>query len=260
MRVIPRREWGAKYASAYKNYDAPLPATKVYLHHSVTIAPDLVQPFDDDYKAIRTIEQIGQDRFGWGMSYTNLVTPAGLAFEGHRIDGVGSHTAGLNSTARGICLVGNYSLYAPSTTQEFSVAALLVHGFIHGWWDEPKLDGGHRDLKSTECPGNFAYQRIPYINSIARNLLMADSDHVRDIGWRLLDFLQMRPEQTGGASPGTDLPMVTFLETACWRLEALVNGREEVLDGPTAGETVFMVKEINSIHDKLDTLLSQQGA
>jgi hypothetical protein len=259
VRIISRKEWGAKYASAYKNLDAPLPVDRVWLHHSATLAPNLQQPFDDDYAAIRRIEQIGQDRFGWGMSYTDLVTPAGLIFEGHRINGVGSHTAGQNSTSRGICLVGNYSLYAPPASQELAVGGLLVHGYLSGWWVKPELAGGHRDLKSTECPGNLAYQRIPTMNSIARHLLMADSDLVRDTAWRLLDFLQMNPKQMSGASPGTDLPMVTFLVTACWRLEALVKGREAVLDGPTKGESVQLIKEIHSIQDKLDTLLSQQG-
>ncbi|PXY21115.1 N-acetylmuramoyl-L-alanine amidase [Prauserella muralis] len=167
MRIIPRSEWGARYASAYRNYDAPLPAQEVWLHHSVTVAPDVVAPFGDDYAAIRAIEQVGQDRFGWGISYTWLITPAGLIFQGHRVDGVGTHTGGRNSRARAICFVGNYEEDQPTDAQIEAAAWLLWHAHAKGWIRAPRLNGGHRDLKSTACPGRHAYDRIDDINELA---------------------------------------------------------------------------------------------
>lgn len=167
MEIISRAEWGARYASSYRNYDAPLPADEVWLHHSVTIAPDLVPPWTDDYAAIRALEQIGQNRFGWGMSYTWPITPAGLIFEGHRVDGVGTHTGGRNSRARAICFVGNYETDQPTNAQIEAAAWLLRHAHSQGWIKHPRLNGGHQDLKATKCPGQHAYNRIDDINRLA---------------------------------------------------------------------------------------------
>lgn len=171
-RIIPRAEWGATEDNGAG--PAPLPALEVWLHHSVTIAPDLLPPFDDDYAAIRTLEQIGESRFGRGMSYTFPITPAGLIFEGHSVDRKGSHTANRNSVARGIVLVGNYETTRPTEAQLDAVAWLLVHGWLAGWWIAAALAGGHRDLKQTACPGQHAYDAMPEIDRRAKAL----ADHL----------------------------------------------------------------------------------
>lgn len=264
MRIIPRSEWGARFASAYLNRDAPLPAQETWLHHSVTIAPDVNPPFDDDYAAIRTIEEIGQNRFGWGISYTFLVTPSGNVFEGHRINGQGTHTGGRNDIARGICLVGNYDILPTTVLQELNVAELLAHGYRSGWWDSPELNGGHRDLKATACPGNHAYSRISAINAIARDLFMADSDLVRDMANRVKDFLTKQETQQAGPSAGMPMPMVTDLTALMWRVEALVKGRTHVINGPTGpstqnptGEPVELNIKLNQVLSNLEELLSR---
>lgn len=168
MQIISRRDWGARHAAAWRNLDAPLPARELYLHHSVTVAPDLLPPFDDDDAAVRTLERIGQQRFGWGISYTFVVTPAGRVYEGHRLDGVGAHTAKRNSIARAICLVGNYDTARPSEQMLNATADLVAHGHRQGWWPA-QLTGGHRDAPgaSTACPGRQAYSLVPVINNRA---------------------------------------------------------------------------------------------
>lgn len=167
MRIITRNEWGAKYGDGIDG--ALNPATELWLHHSVTLAPDMVLPRDDDYEAIRRIEQIGKERFGiaYGFPYTFGVTPAGLVFEGHNVRQMGAHTANHNRQGRAIVLVGNYSQQRPTTEQERSIAELITHGHNAGWWTVRALTGGHRDTKATECPGNYAYARIGAINALA---------------------------------------------------------------------------------------------
>lgn len=175
-RVIPRAEWGARHHNGFGwrtvgNLDK-------FLHHSVTQAPDLVAPFDDDFAAVRELEDIGQRRFNRGISYTFPITPSGLIFEGHSIDRVGSHTGGRNSTSAGIVFVGNYDNAQPTTEQEQALAWLLNHGVAQGWWKLNTLTGGHRDTKATACPGGKAYERIRYINWLADQQLAEDSGHV----------------------------------------------------------------------------------
>ncbi len=174
MQIISRATWGARHDRGFRA--APLPALRVWLHHSVTIAPDLVwadvdgdHTDDDEERAMRTLEDIGEQRFGGGISYTFAVMPSGRVYEGHGVDRQGAHTAGQNSTARAIVLVGDYSTRAPTAAQRRSVAALLQHGDRAGWWVNPRLAGGHRDAAGaqTACPGNAAYRAIPEINRLA---------------------------------------------------------------------------------------------
>lgn len=168
LRIVPRAVWGARFDDGAG--PAPLPAEEIWLHHSVTIAPDLLPPFTDDYAAVRTLEKIGENRFGRGISYTFALTPAGLIFEGHSIGRRGAHTAGRNSIARAICFVGNYEADRPTEAQLDAAAWLLVHGWLSGWWKPVALTGGHRDVKQTACPGRYAYAAIPEINRRAKTL------------------------------------------------------------------------------------------
>lgn len=167
FRIIPRGEWGARYAPG--PYTRKVGNLEKWLHHSVTVAPDLVAPFTDDYAAVRSIEAITESRFGWGIAYSFLVTPAGLIFEGHGIDRVGAHTEGHNTAGVGICLVGNYENAKPTQAQLDAVAWLLRHGVTKGWWKTAKLNGGHRDTKATACPGRHAYSAIDDINRLANS-------------------------------------------------------------------------------------------
>lgn len=162
--IIRRHEWGAQYSDGYDA--APVPAQHVWLHHSVTIAPDLLPPFDDDDAAVRTLERIGEERFHAGISYTFAVTPVGRIYQGHTIGRAGAHTKGHNYDSRAIVLIGDYSTVHPSDAQINAIVALMHYGRIHGWWTTPVITGGHRDtgLSSTECPGNAGEASIPVIN------------------------------------------------------------------------------------------------
>jgi hypothetical protein len=167
VHIIGRKTWGARYPDGFG--DAPLPAREVWLHHSATIAPDVVPPFDDDDDAVRTLERIGQDRFKGGISYTFAVTPAGRVYEGHSIGRRGAHTKGRNTIGRAIVLVGNYDQRHPTHAQLTAVAELLVHGRQVGWWPAARLAGGHRDAPgaATACPGQHGHRAIAAINELA---------------------------------------------------------------------------------------------
>ena len=173
MIIIPRAAWGARYPAGFG--PAPM-ATELWLHHTVTIAPDLVPPFTDDDAAIRELERIGHERFGGGISYTFLVTPVGRVYEGTGGLRMGAHTAGRNSRARAIALVGDYSRTRPTEAQVDAVAALVHYGRAVGWWTVDRLSGGHRDAPkaSTECPGAAAWTVIPVINSRATTAHLDD--------------------------------------------------------------------------------------
>ena len=162
--IIQRPDWGARYADGF-GY-RPVGDLDVYLHHSVTVAPDLLPPFTDDYAAVRTLESIGQSRFGAGISYQFPVTPAGLVFEGVTIDRVGAAIGGYNTKTANIVLVGNYDKVTPPRPMLEAVDGLLRLGVARGWWKSARLAGGHQDAPGaqTACPGRFAQALIDDIN------------------------------------------------------------------------------------------------
>ncbi len=181
MRIYDRTEWRAEHADGAA--DAPLPAAEVYLHHSATTAPPATASFELDAAAVRLLEQIGQARFGAGISYTFAVLPSGRVFEGHSVGRRGTHTARRNTVARAICLVGNYERDTPTAHQILAVAELLAHGHRLGWWSLARLTGGHRDAPgaATLCPGGRAYSLIAGINTAAAEIVAPPAGHaVRD--------------------------------------------------------------------------------
>lgn len=211
FRIIPREEWGAAYGDG--DGPAQVPASEVWLHHSVTVAPDVLPPFDDDYAAIRLIDQIGAERFGdvYGFPYTWAVTPVGLIFAGHNPGKNGAHTLGRNSVARAIVLVGNYEEQEPTDAQQNAVAWLLRQVHADGWINSPQLSGGHQQApgqEPTACPGRHALAAIPTINQLAASgaqlsteeddLIPQDRQTLYDIA-RALDRIQVTQAQLGVA-------------------------------------------------------------
>lgn len=173
MRIIQRSAWGARHADGFG--PAPLPFRDWFLHHSVTAVPAPTQAAEA--QAMRQLEQIGQERFQGGISYTFAVMPSGRVYEGHGIGRRGAHTKGHNTTARGIVLVGDYSRMHPTEQQLDAVARVLVWAHRQGLCSPATLTGGHRDVKQTECPGVHAYAAIREINRRAGALLRQAPSH-----------------------------------------------------------------------------------
>ncbi len=204
VRIIPRAEWGARHAPGFG--PAPLPVGEVWLHHSVTTAPGVAAAPGPDAAAVRVLEDIGQQRFGGGISYTFAITPSGRVHEGHGIGRRGAHTGGRNSVSRAICLVGNYDVGPPTPAQLDSVVALLREGHDRGWWTAPRLTGGHRDAPGagTSCPGRFAHAAIPTINDRAAQEAELNADEARmlaEIHFQTTGALPNRRGPQGGPIP-----------------------------------------------------------
>ena len=171
VTVIPRSQWGARYPDG--RYDRPrMPVTEFWLHHSVTVAPDLVAPFTDDDQSVRRLEAIGQQRFGCGISYTYAATPVGRLYEGHSIDRVGAHTKGPNEVGAAFVLVGDYSNRTPTAAQQRAIAEQMVSLHRSGKATRHTLNGGHRQASgnSTACPGDAGLAAVATINALAERL------------------------------------------------------------------------------------------
>ena len=133
-----------------------LPATQVFIHHSVT------EPTDDPYRDARGIERVGMHRFGQ-FSYSYLIHPhAGEILEGCGTRR-GAHTARYNSGAFGVCWVGDYTTRAPKVQQLDATRWLIDHLWRQGWLVPGADILGHRDVFATACPGNKLYAVLDVI-------------------------------------------------------------------------------------------------
>ena len=171
VTLIERKEWGAQFEDGFRN--RPMPFTEFWLHHSATIAPDLEFPWSDDDEAVRLLERIGEQRFGGGISYNQPITPVGRTYVGVSPHRQGAHTLGHNTAGFAFCLVGNYETREPTAIQLEIVARRMVELYAAGRSRTYQLNGGHRDVFGTTCPGNAAYAKIPDINRRARELFAA---------------------------------------------------------------------------------------
>lgn len=179
LAFVDRDAWGARYPAG--SGPRPLPLVEAWLHHTVTLAPDLSfrdldadSVDDDEAKAMRQVEAIGQQRFGAGFSYNLAVMPSGRLYVGCGVRRIGAHTKGRNTKALGVVLVGDYSKRKPPVAMVDALVALLQYAKQERWLRAAHFTGGHRDAPgaSTACPGAYAHKLLPEINERAAGTLV----------------------------------------------------------------------------------------
>lgn len=165
MDYIGRDVWEAQYDAGFGA--RALPCQQAWLHHTVTKQLAVDATVYAEREQMRVIERIGQSRFGKGFSYNLAIFPSGRVYVGCGVSRVGSHTAKRNTIALGIVLVGNYQDNEVSDEMYQALVGVLRDADRLGWLPSPRLDGGHRDLKATSCPGAHAYDLIGQVNNAA---------------------------------------------------------------------------------------------
>jgi hypothetical protein len=80
MKIYTRSEWSAAHPAGAG--PAATPATTLWLHHTAGKSGAVSATVEQDCALLRELEQIGQSRFGRGISYTFVITRSGRIFEG----------------------------------------------------------------------------------------------------------------------------------------------------------------------------------
>lgn len=172
--IISRTRWGAQYRNGVGT--RPVGRLEKYLHHAVVPTPSANASFAEDAAAVRTIERIGQSRFGAGISYTFLVAPSGRIFQGAGVGRVSYHSGGSRNTrGAGICLVGNFQTDSVTGEMLDSIVWLLQEGVRRDWWGDPALTAPHREFKATSCPGDYAIEHFDELNRRGRGKTVTES-------------------------------------------------------------------------------------
>lgn len=161
--------------SLYWPLDYATNIEKIIVHHT---AGELT---DDPEATIRAIYYYHSVRRGWGDIGYNYIVANGKVYEG-RFGGeriVGGHASGFNTGSIGIAVIGNYE------EEEVSFETIdALSSLIHEKADlyNLNMDGtsrfhgetmpnlvGHRDVGSTQCPGENLYKMLPTLRSLIAN-------------------------------------------------------------------------------------------
>ena len=110
---------------------------------------------------------------GWsGIGYHYVIHKDGSIERGRPRDAVGAHCYGENYHTIGINLVGNFQIALPTGVQ-MDAAVALVAQLCRIYRIRPGAGTivGHRDLNSTECPGQNLYDQLPDLQRYCKVLL-----------------------------------------------------------------------------------------
>lgn len=132
-----------------------IPVSRLFLHHTVT-------PFWTGVQAARNLQAIARSRGFLDISYSWLADRQGNEIEGRGWAREGAHTAGFNTTAHALSLIGNLeSSVVPDGMIRGAVRIVRRHRAV----GPGRITHGHRDVAQTACPGRHAYTRMAAINA-----------------------------------------------------------------------------------------------
>ena len=158
VNIATRQSWAPRHMDGDLNLTGH--ATAISIHHTVTHVP-AGATVAQEQAHMRHLEHIGQSAFGRGISYNIVVMPSGRAYHGVSMHRRGTHTAGHNSTARSIALVGNFDNEQPTPAAIETTRAIVAFGRDR-WWTQVAPVRGHSQFpqNATACPGRHLLARL----------------------------------------------------------------------------------------------------
>ncbi|MEK6608497.1 MAG: N-acetylmuramoyl-L-alanine amidase [Myxococcota bacterium] len=154
--VHGRAEWGARSAGCASAMGTPW---RMAIHHTETPTEDTISP----EARLRAIQSYHMDVRGWcDVAYHYLMSRDGRLWEGRPAQKLGAHAgSGNNSGNLGISVMGSHGS-TPITDTQLSAVAGLVRGLAD--LDDIPINRtkikGHREYKSTSCPGDALFAQL----------------------------------------------------------------------------------------------------
>lgn len=189
-RIITRRGWGADESLRGTN---GAECTKPDYMDTIRVAVVHHTAGSNSYTAgqsaaiIRSVYAYHVKGRGWcDIGYNFLVDRYGRIFEG-RYGGMhlpvrGAHAGGAyNTNTFGVSLMGSFDKQVPPAAMTAATARVIawkLDANYRGPFNKQPVAGksmnvisGHRDAKSTECPGQYVYSRLPSLRSAVSKLM-----------------------------------------------------------------------------------------
>lgn len=155
-KIVTRAEWGAKPATT--SALTTFPPSHVIIHHAASAACTTQSACSAQVRAFQD-QHINSN--GWAdIGYNFLIGEDGNVYEGRGWGKTGAHAPNFNSKSIGICFIGTFTSKLPT-----AAALKLAHDLIDCGTASGQISGtyklaGHRQVTSTECPGNTLYADV----------------------------------------------------------------------------------------------------
>ena len=162
IQAYSRQKWHARpvIASRMKLMNG---VERITVHHEGNPQPNFAVSPKDVEKAINKIQKVHFKVLRAGdIAYHYIIDRAGRVWQGRDIRYQGAHAKHNNRHNIGIMCLGNFELQEPSGLQVASLEA-LCRSLMQGYSIPPEKLYGHRELKSTACPGRNLF---PYVKKI----------------------------------------------------------------------------------------------
>ena len=156
MMIQPRSAWSAVGPVLSRLTAATGAWSRVTIHHSAEYSKQIGVPSSGNVAgAIHDIQTFHMREEGYGdIAYHFIIDPAGRIWQGRSLEYQGAHAGGANNVGNiGICVLGNFNAERPDPR---SLASL--EGLVDALCERHHIPRtriyGHRQLRSTECPGD----------------------------------------------------------------------------------------------------------
>lgn len=189
--LIERKDWGARFRNGGGDRTGAYPLSLAILHHSAFPGLPVSATRSQVINRIQQLENTGQERFGWGISYNGGCFPSGHYFQGIGWSRIGAHTGGYNTAGWAWVLDGNNDTHEVTAAQVENSARAVVAAWHSGVLAQPRFTHCHHDLNGTACPGRYGCAARQRINARATQIVRGQGNTVP------------ASPQAGGTSTGT---------------------------------------------------------
>ncbi|MEZ4362764.1 MAG: endo alpha-1,4 polygalactosaminidase [Kofleriaceae bacterium] len=162
LPIHPRADWNARATRCTAGLGS---VYRMAIHHTESPTEDSLSPA----ARLRQTQTYHMDTRGWcDIAYHYLLSRDGQIWEGRAERLLGAHTGGANTGNVGVAVMGSHMTTPINQTQTNTMAALL-RGLAqkHGLGINRTVIKGHRQYKSTDCPGNALYGQLDSIVALA---------------------------------------------------------------------------------------------
>ena len=162
IQAYSRTKWHAKsiIPSRMKMMNG---VERITVHHEGNPKPNFATTPEEVEKSLLQIQKVHFKTLRAGdIAYHYIIDRAGRIWQGRNIIYQGAHAKHNNSHNVGIMCLGNFEIQSPSGLQVASLE-LLCRSLMKGYGVSPSKLYGHKELKSTACPGKNLF---PYVKKI----------------------------------------------------------------------------------------------
>ncbi|XP_050086280.1 peptidoglycan-recognition protein LB [Anopheles aquasalis] len=154
---VGRSFWNAKPAKLIEQFAGPIPF--VIIHHSYQ--PAACYTGTRCIEAMQQMQTMHQDVRSWNdIGYSFAVGGDGRVYQGRGFNVIGAHAPRYNNKSVGICLIGDWVSELPPKNMLAATKTLIEYGVRNGIIASNYTLLGHRQVRSTECPGDRLFEEI----------------------------------------------------------------------------------------------------